>query len=1636
MRSRSSFHTKCYRARERNAVGLGFPLDFDTLLTVLRRLTEDDNFQEVDPSSTAAVGQKRPLNSLSSTAYSKRAKLSKAHADDRIPLDAKRVPVFHHQYELQYVKSRPVGCSDWSYFDDGKAKEHNFYKKETELIQFLRERFAGATEPTTIDFGKVELETGHHGANIYKRLESYGYQNSFICFAPPIPHDVDDASGSHLFTWLDDLPYWQPRYCDSLHATMCMVVLPPKAWDNSMERLPFYFLIDVTLIFRLPDIFEPVPPRQGTSRQKSSTRRNTETEARRLLLQFVFPSPSLSPSLSSSFHGKIDTPFFYSCLQPAPQMASQTLEDALQPEALIPSLLPFQKRSVAWMLTREGKSVDTSGAIVDTATQLTDLPLTWERVTVSRNSGEQFFWYYKRATGALSQEVPDPGRTAPGGILAEEPGLGKTLECIALILLNPGIGRIPSNSRWDPEAKVDVKEIKATLIVTPPSLFQQWRDELALHAPSLRVFEYEGWSKLPVPIIEAAVAENLESKGKNSLKASTNKSRSTNKKSKGQAVDSEDGMIVDSEEKTKAETQDWCSYVNTFDVVITTYNVLQHDLNVARPAPVRPRRGVAEYTKAERPRSPLVMVEWYRVIMDEVQMVGGGKTQEMVSLIPRYSSFAVSGTPARAQVSDLSHVLRFLRVDSDIYSPRIWKSLTRPAFAGQFAALFQRYAIRTMKASVKDELTIPQQTRFLVPIELGKVERHVYDQNIEKALLELGLDARGVAATENWEINTNVLRTWLRKLRQICTHPLVGQLAKQGEKSIKPGSLKTIGEVLEAMRDQNWRNVMDDRRMKVNILARSAQLIQRDEAIEARYGKACQILIQAEKEANQLIDDVEVAIADHEAKGEELKKETANLRESRGERIHYDEPGPSSDKGKARIREGSPDSESDSVDADLPRTSAGEEYEIKRRALQQRLREGCVALHRVKFLQGDVYHVMGEPHAPEEDAAYAVAEELRRRLLKVTEQSATRAMAHLARDVGTKGLSKNDLLVPLLYCPRGGIRSYHLMEEADEIIEARLNEQSELLWKWREHMYGLLTQSLAASESEADGQEYSRTLATQGEAETYLQAYSALMADRREVLVAERTALAAHESKEKKLRNTKAAVKAAAALDEGVEIPEDVELQPEHEILRLELAELRKELLATFEGRAVKSIIVELTAVAAKIARDDDPEKVLAREGANALRRLIVAQAIVNDKLEADLSQFRKAFNERIQYFRQLQEISDSVVETDWDGDIEMAIEDNEATGKELDVKINTGRARQRYLGHLLESQDDSDNENEGACILCRCEFTRGYITQCAHVFCEDCMKSWLTQQGGKACPVCRVPVHGGNLERFSIHEKGDDKPAPSLPVRLNGPVPRSRRKFEYNIICSGLFDEIQSMECTGSYGSKIETLVRHLSYLQLVEPGAKSIVFSAWADSLHIIEHALTMNDVPCLRIDQGRGKQNAAKRFRSDPDLLVLLLHGERENAGLNVTSASRVFLLESVVHHSLSINSPFAWYVSIARIDRMGQTRPTEETVEKNILDLAARQGLSLYTEDNSAGTLNVAPFAPDAEKNVLDSPVKKKMQKGDFIFKTDDMLAILFPHLYEETKYLLPASETESREVSPAPPPRTRHVNAVAGPSRSA
>jgi E3 ubiquitin-protein ligase SHPRH len=216
---------------------------------------------------------------------------------------------------------------------------------------------------------------------------------------------------------------------------------------------------------------------------------------------------------------------------------------------------------------------------------------------------------------------------------------------------------------------------------------------------------YDGWAKVKVPITDTQIEEERRkrrraaTRGKGKIQRSKGSSKAKKGRSKHDSEeDSEASLDEDEAGEDVEEVVDWCAYVHTFDVVITTYQTLGKDFDVARAAPKRPRREDVVYSNVTRPRSPLILVEWNRVVMDEVQMVGGGRTEDMVSLIPRLSSFAVSGTPARTKIGDLMHVLKFLRVDHLIGSNRLWELFGRSEYAGEFSAFFRNIAIRCVPA--------------------------------------------------------------------------------------------------------------------------------------------------------------------------------------------------------------------------------------------------------------------------------------------------------------------------------------------------------------------------------------------------------------------------------------------------------------------------------------------------------------------------------------------------------------------------------------------------------------------------------------------------------------------------------------------------------------------------------------------------------------------------------------------------------------------------------------------------------------------------------------------------------------------------------------------------------------------------
>jgi E3 ubiquitin-protein ligase SHPRH len=171
-------------------------------------------------------------------------------------------------------------------------------------------------------------------------------------------------------------------------------------------------------------------------------------------------------------------------------------------------------------------------------------------------------------------------------------------------------------------------------------------------------------------------------------------------------------------------------------------------------------------------------------------------------------------------------------------------------------------------------------------------------------------------------------------------------------------------------------------------MATATQIMQHDDSIDQRPQKCLEILLRAEKEADEITADVLSVIAKHDAKGVQLKAEAASLHAARGEKQHIRRNVRNNHGGTQGTRphivddDSSIDEDDESDDSGLPKTQAGEEHLHKSRALQQRLRDCYLTLHRVKFLQGDMFHWIGKSKGAEEATSYKAAEETRSKILQ------------------------------------------------------------------------------------------------------------------------------------------------------------------------------------------------------------------------------------------------------------------------------------------------------------------------------------------------------------------------------------------------------------------------------------------------------------------------------------------------------------------------------------------------------------------------------------------------------------------------------------------------------------------------------
>ena len=238
-------------------------------------------------------------------------------------------------------------------------------------------------------------------------------------------------------------------------------------------------------------------------------------------------------------------------------------------------LYPFQKRALQWLLSREGAM-----KLHQPPKRLSELHHGFIRTT--DGDGRQclisHFWGIATTDDQVLVNMSSEIR---GGILAEEMGLGKTVEMIALIAMHM---RDPAEQSLSPN---NLPRCSATLIITPPAILQQWKNELQRLAPTLNVFVYEGL-------------------------------RSEASKSNHEAL-----MLR-------------CMQ---HDIVLTTYNVLAREIHYTET----PERNLRHEKKYEKRFSPLTQTHWWRVVLDEAQMVESGVSNaaKVAKLIPRENAWYV-----------------------------------------------------------------------------------------------------------------------------------------------------------------------------------------------------------------------------------------------------------------------------------------------------------------------------------------------------------------------------------------------------------------------------------------------------------------------------------------------------------------------------------------------------------------------------------------------------------------------------------------------------------------------------------------------------------------------------------------------------------------------------------------------------------------------------------------------------------------------------------------------------------------------------------------------------------------------------------------------------------------------------------
>lgn len=193
----------------------------------------------------------------------------------------------------------------------------------------------------------------------------------------------------------------------------------------------------------------------------------------------------------------------------------------------------------------------------------------------------------------------------------------------------------------------------------------------------------------------------------------------------------------------------------------------------------------------------------------------------------------------------------------------------------------------------------------------------------------------------------------------------------------------------------------------------------------------------------------------------------------------------------------------------------------------------------------------------------------------------------------------------------------------------------------------------------------------------------------------------------------------------------------------------------------------------------------------------------------------------------------------------------------------------------LILKKHAEEGQNVLVCSICDEAAEEAIRSRCRHDFCRQCAKNYVRSfeglDGEADCPRCHIPL-AIDFEQPDIEQEED------------------------HVKKSSIINRIKMEDWTSS--TKIEMLIYDLYRLRSKKATHKSIVFSQFTSMLQLVEWRLRRAGFNTVMLDGSMSpvqRQRSIDYFMTNVDVEVFLVSLKAGGVALNLTEASRVFIVD---------------------------------------------------------------------------------------------------------------------------------------------